>query len=35
MADLRKSKDEWQRFLGHEVGTWLGVLLELQELEDK
>jgi len=35
MADLRKTKDEWQRFLGRELGTWLAVLLELEELEEK
>lgn len=35
MADLRKTKEEWSRFLGRELGTFLGCLLELQELEDK
>lgn len=35
MADLRKTKEEWERVLGREMGTFLGLLRELQELEDK
>lgn len=35
MADLRKTKEEWERVVGREVGTFLAVLRELQELEDK
>ncbi len=35
MSDLRKTKEEWERFLGRELGLFLGCLLELQELEDK
>ncbi|MCW8138109.1 MAG: hypothetical protein KIT58_04320 [Planctomycetota bacterium] len=35
MADLRKTKEEWARFLGLEVATFLACLLELQELEDR
>lgn len=35
MADLRRTKEEWERFLGREVGTFLALLRELQELEDK
>jgi hypothetical protein len=35
VADLRKTKEEWARFLGLEVATFLACLLELQELEDR
>lgn len=35
MADLRKTKEDWTRFLGRELGTWLACLNELQELEDR
>lgn len=36
MADLRKSKAEWLRFVGREVGSaFLAALFELQELEER
>ncbi|HBP21951.1 MAG TPA: hypothetical protein DEA08_29720 [Planctomycetes bacterium] len=36
MADLRKTPEAWQRFVGQElVGTFLSALRELQELEDR
>lgn len=35
MADLRKTKEEWTRFLGREVGFFLACLHELKQLEDK
>ena len=35
MADLRKTKEDWERVLGRELGTLLALLRELQEVEDK